>query len=668
MLNHLRMVAAATVIVLAWACAAWAQNPPGKELFEDRCGTCHGADGNGGEHARAITRAVPDLNDSQLTTVIREGLPARGMPSISVSDAELPQLITFARTLKPRGGFQPYRKSFALTNGRTLDGVVVNEGSEDTQVRSDDNRIHLLRSTSALRATADKKAESGKFREVTSETEWRSYNGDLGGNRFTTLKQIHKTNVNRVAPKWIFRIPNSGRLQGTPIVADGVMYVTHANECYALDAGTGRQIWRYQRPRSSGLAGDAASGINRGVAIAGDKLFMVTDNAHLISLDRGTGALIWDVEMADWRENHGATSAPLAVGNVVVSGTGGGDNGARGFVAAFDQATGKEVWRFLTLPKQGEAAWETWKGKSLERGGANAWFTGTYDADTNTLFWPTGNPGPDYNGDERIGDNLYSNSLLALDPTTGKLKWYYQFTPHDLWDWDATETLMVINADWEGQPRKLVVQANRNGFFYVFDRTDGRLLLAKQFIKNLTWASKIGPDGKPVRNPNQEPTAAGTHVCPSQDGATNWFSPSYNASTGLYYVQVFEKCSIYTKRPVEWEQGKAYGGGSQRVDTNPKPQRLLYAIDLQTATRKWELPQVGLGSSWGGTLATATGLVFFGDDSGSFAAADAVSGKVLWSFQANANWHASPMAYQFDGRQYIAVAAGDEILVFGLVE
>lgn len=668
MLKYLRTIAATTVIVLAWACAAWAQNTPGKELFEDRCGTCHGADGNGGEHARAITRAVPDLNDSQLTTVIREGLPARGMPSISVSDAELPQLIAFARTLKPRGGFQPYRKSFALTSGRTLDGLVVNEGSEDMQVRSDDNRIHLLRSTSALRATADKKAESGKFREVTSETEWRSYNGDLGGNRFTTLKQIHKANVNRVAPKWIFRIPNSGRLQGTPVVADGVMYVTHANECYALDAGTGRQIWRYQRPRSSGLAGDAASGINRGVAIAGDKLFMVTDNAHLISLDRGTGALIWDVEMADWRENHGATSAPLAVGNVVVSGTGGGDNGARGFVAAFDQSTGKEIWRFLTLPKQGEAAWETWKGKSLERGGANAWFTGTYDADTNTLFWPTGNPGPDYNGDERIGDNLYSNSLLALDPATGKLKWYYQFTPHDLWDWDATETLMVINADWEGQPRKLVVQANRNGFFYVFDRTNGKLLLAKQFIKNLTWASGIGPDGKPVRNPNQEPTAAGTHVCPSQDGATNWFSPSYNASTGLYYVQVFEKCSIYTKRPVEWEQGKAYGGGSQRVDTNPKPQRLLYAIDLQTATRKWELPQVGLGSSWGGTLATATGLVFFGDDSGSFAAADAVSGKVLWSFQANANWHASPMAYQFDGRQYIAVAAGDEILVFGLVE
>ena len=643
--------------LMVLACTASAQNPPGQVLFEDRCGTCHGADGNGGEHARGITRAVPDLNDSQLTTIIRDGLPARGMPAITVSNPELPALIAFARTLKPRGGFQPYRKSFAMTNGRTLDGLVLSEGSEDAQIRADDNRIHLLRKT-----------DSGKFREVTSETNWPSYNGDVGGNRYTTLAQINKSNVKRVSPRWTFRLPNAGVLQGTPVVVDGVMYVTQANECYALDAGTGRQIWRYQRPRSSGLAGDAARGINRGVALAGDKLFMVTDNAHLIALNRADGTLAWDVEMADWRQNHGATSAPLTVSNVVISGTGGGDNGALGFVAAFDQATGKEVWRFLTLPKQGEPAWDTWKGKSIERGGANGWFTGTYDADTNTLFWPTGNPGPDYNGDERKGDNLYSDSLLALDPANGKLKWYYQFTPHDLWDWDATETPMVIDADWQGQRRKLVVQANRNGFFYVFDRMDGKLLLAKQFIRNLTWASGIGADGKPIRNANQEPTAAGTHVCPSQDGATNWFSPSYNPSTGLYYIQVFEKCSIYTKRPVEWEQGKAYGGGTQRVDTTPKPQRLMYAIDLQTGTRKWELPQTGLGSTWGGTLATSTGLVFFGDDSGSFAAADAVSGKLLWSFQANANWHASPMTYQFDGQQYIAIAAGDDILVFGLLQ
>ena len=645
------------VVCMALSCTVWAQEPPGKRIFEDRCGTCHGADGNGGEHAPAIARALANLQDPQLTTLIREGLAARGMPAIDVSDTDLPPLIAFVRTLRPRGGFQPYRKSFVLAGGRSLDGTVLNEGSEDAQVRADDNRIHLLRS-----------AGSGRFREVTSETNWNTYNGDIGGNRYTALKQIDRTNVKRVAPKWIFRIPNAGRLQGTPVVADGVMYVTQANECYALDAGNGREIWRFQRARSSGLAGDAATGINRGVALSAGRVFMVTDNAHLIALDRANGRLVWDVEMADWQLNHGATSAPLAAGSLVISGTGGGDNGAQGFVAAFDQATGKEVWRFLTLPKRGEPAWDTWKGTSLDRGGANAWFTGTYDPETSTLFWPTGNPGPDYNGDERVGDNLYSNSLLALDLASGRLKWYYQFTPHDLWDWDATETPMIINTTWEGRPRKLVVQANRNGFFYVFDRADGKLLLATQFIKNLTWASGISADGKPIKTPNQVPTAEGTHVCPSQDGATNWFSPSYNPSTGLYYIQVFEKCSIYTKRPVEWEQGKAYGGGTQRVDINPKPQRLLYALDLQTGKRKWELPQTGTGSSWGGTLATATGLVFFGDDSGSFAAADAVTGKTLWSFQANTNWHASPMAYQFDGQEYIAIAAGDAILAFGLVE
>lgn len=228
-----RTVAAILTGLMALACPVWAQNPPGKEIFEDRCGTCHGADGNGGEHARAITRAVPDLQDPQLTTLIREGLPARGMPAINVSDAELSPLIAFVRTLRSRGGFQPYRKIFAMSNGRSLDGLVVNEGSEDAQVRSDDNRIHLLRRT-----------DSGKFRAVTSEINWASYNGDLGGNRYTTLRQIDKSNVKRVAPKWIFRIPNAGRLQGTPVVADGVMYVTQANECYALDAGNGRQIWR----------------------------------------------------------------------------------------------------------------------------------------------------------------------------------------------------------------------------------------------------------------------------------------------------------------------------------------------------------------------------------------------------------------------------------------
>ena len=248
------------------------------------------------------------------------------------------------------------------------------------------------------------------------------------------------------------------------------------------------------------------------------------------------------------------------------------------------------------------------------------------------------------------------------------MKWHYQTTPHDQWDWDTTETPLVINTTWQGQPRKLLVQGNRNGFFYVFDRTNGKLLLAKQFIKELTWATGIGPDGKPLRIAGQAPSEKGTRVCPSQDGATNWYSPSYNPQTGLFYMQTNEKCSIYSLSSAEWEAGKAFLGGAQKTDPSTKAQRILRALDLQTGAVKWELPQQGTADSWGGTLATSNGLIFFCDDSGAFAAADAVSGKLLWNFQTSQNWKASPMAYQFDGKEYIAVAAGTNIMAFGLVE
>jgi alcohol dehydrogenase (cytochrome c) len=285
------------------------------------------------------------------------------------------------------------------------------------------------------------------------------------------------------------------------------------------------------------------------------------------------------------------------------------------------------------------------------------------------VYWPTGNPAKEYDGTDRQGDNLYSDSILALDRKTGQLKWYYQFTPHDLWDWDSTETPVLIDADWQGRPRKLLLHADRNGFYYVFDRGDGKLLLAKQFLKYLTWASGIGADGRPIKLPNQEPSEAGTKVCPSQDGATNWFSPSFNPGTGLYYFQTFEKCSIYTKRETgDWEPGKTYLGGSQRTGPDPKPQRILRAVDYRTGAIVWELPQPGPADSWGGTLSTATGLVIFGEESGALMAVDAVTGKPLWSFQTNHSWKASPMTYSFDGKQYIAVAVGSSIIAFGITE
>ena len=349
--------------------------------------------------------------------------------------AQAPAPAPDARTAPP----VVVRKTVQTTDGRTLEGRVLNEGMADLQLRTDDQKIHLLRKTAGDR-----------YRPVTSQRDWTTYHGDPGGNRYTTLTQIDKSNVARLAPRWVFPIPNVGNVETTPIVVEGIMYISSANEVYALDAGSGRQIWHYQRPRTKGLTGNAAGGFNRGVAISGDRLFLLTDNAHMIAMNRFTGELLWDTEMADWHQNYNGTSAPLVVGNLVISGTAGGDEGVRGFVAAYDTATGKEAWRFWTVPKPGEPGSETWEGKLTEHRGGASWMTGTYDPQLDLVYWPTGNPGLDYNGDERKGDNLYTDSVVALEAKTGKLRWYFQFTPHDIHDWDAQEPPVLVDVELAG--------------------------------------------------------------------------------------------------------------------------------------------------------------------------------------------------------------------------
>ena len=649
---RLRAYVLAVLCPLASAAAVAAQDAgPGRKVFDTRCAACHGADGNGAEMGPPIVVRLSPLDDGALTKLIRSGLPQKGMPPQTVPASEMAVLLKHLRSIQ-RSAPPVVRMSVRMSDGRMLDGQVLGEGFDDLQLRTDDTRVHLLRRT------------GDSYRRVSSDVGWPTYNGDPGGNRYTALSQIDKTTVSRLAPRWMFSVPDAGQLQGTPVVVDGIMYVTNVNECHALDAGTGRRIWHYRRPRTKGVSGGNA---NRGVAVAGDRVFMMTDHAHLIALNRFTGELLWDAPLEDWRKNYAASSAPLPAGNLVITGVSGGEHGANGFVSAHDQETGKEVWRFWTVPRPGEPGSETWGGKDIEHGGAPTWFTGSYDPVLDLLYWPTGNPAKEYNGDDRKGDNLYASSILALERTTGNLKWHFQFTPHDLWDWDATQTSVLVDADWQGKPRKLMLHANRNGFFYVFDRESGERLLTTPFVKNLTWASGVDAKGRPVRLPGQDPSPQGTKVCPSQDGATNWFSPSYNPATGLYYVQTFEKCSIYTKSVQgPWESGKTYLGGSQKTATDPKPLRVLRALDIRTGEVKWELPQPGPAHSWGGTLATATGLVFFGEEGGAFMAVDAANGKPLWSFATNQNWKASPMTYSFDGRQYIAVAAGGNIIAFGL--
>jgi alcohol dehydrogenase (cytochrome c) len=547
------------------------------------------------------------------------------------------------------------RKTVETTDGRKIEGQALNEGFADLAIRTDDKRVVLLRKA------------GDRYRVVTSQGDWPSYHGDPSGNRYSKLTQIDKNNVARLAPRWIFPLANVTTIENTPVVVNGIMYVSSANECYALDAGSGRQVWHYQRARTKGLNGNAAAGFNRGVAWAGNRVFMLTDNAHMIALDRFNGELLWETEMADWHVNYNGTSAPLAVGNLVISGTAGGDEGVRGFVAAYDQATGKEAWRFWTVPQPGEPGSETWPARALEHPSGATWMTGSYDPQLDTIYWPVGNPGPDFYGDDRPGDNLYTDSIVALEAKTGKLKWHYQFTPHDVHDWDAQEPPVLVDTNWKGQPRKLLLQANRNGFFYVLDRTNGQLLLAKSFLKKLNWAEGIGKDGRPILAKLPENPDGSIYVCPGFQGGTNWFSTSFNPSTGLYYFQALERCNLFNKRKMDWEAGKSFMGGTARPAPGETFQKSLRAINIQTGEIVFDVPEVsGQITASAGVLSTASGLVFFGENSGSFMAVDAANGTPLWQFPTNQVWKSSPMTYMFDDKQYVAVAAGQNIVAFGL--
>jgi alcohol dehydrogenase (cytochrome c) len=645
----------------ALAVSASAQAPDARAGFATRCAGCHGVDGNGGEHAPSVLMAVASKSDAELASVITEGVPRKGMPAFKqLPAAEVNALVAHMRTLaqarRGRRGFPPVRMNVTLTDGGTLSGFAIGQTSRELQLRGDDQRIYLLRK------------DGDKYRRVTSQTGWTSMHGGFSGNRYSELKHITPENISRMAVRWVSAVPNAGRLQGTPQVHDGVMYVTSTNTVIALDAGSGARLWEFSRPPTPGLIGNARSpGNNRSVSVAGDKVFMQTDHAHLIALNRHTGQVIWETEMADFRQNYNTTGSLLAVENLVVAGTAGGEEGVRGFLAAYDQETGKEVWRFWTIPAPGEKGSETWDGPDIHHGGGPTWLTGSYDPETKTVYWPTGNAGPDFNGDNRKGDNLYTCSILALDVMTGKLKWHFQPTPHDEWDWDAVQPLVLVDANWRGQPRKLLLQANRNGFLYVLDRTDGKMLLASPMVKKLTWAKGIAPDGRPILNPNQVPTPEGTRICPAVEGAANFFSTSYNPATRLFYVNTLERCAIYTKRPApEWQAGRNYYGGGGQRDPQDKAQKFLRAFDIETGKVVWEIPQEGPANTWTGTLTTASGLVIFGDDGNSLAAADAKTGKRLWEFPLTEPLHTSPMTYQFDGKQYVSILNGGIVYTFGV--
>ena len=522
-------------------------------------------------------------------------------------------------------------------------------------------------SEATQQVTTEVNVHSKDLLAPTPGANWLSYNGDYSGRRYSELAQITAKNVDQLRAQWVFHSRNSDHLEVTPIVVHGLMLVTSANDVFALDAQTGRVVWHYARPISEGLIDDASRHISRGVAVWHNRVYRETDNAHLLCLDARSGHLIWDVAYADWNRNYGATSAPLVVKDKIIVGTSGGDDGVRGFVAAYDAESGKLAWRFWTIPAPGEPGSESWPGDLYLHGGGTTWMPGTYDPELNTLYWGTSNPAPDFEGSVRPGDDLYTDCVLALDPDTGKLKWDFQFTPHDLFDYDATETPVLIDATYKGQPRKLLVEANRNGFVYTLDGSTGEFLSAVGFVEKLNWTTGIDAKGRPVRT-DVRPTPEGTEICPGYGGATNWFSPSYNASTGLMYFMALEQCQTYFSAPVpqQFEPGKEfYSTGVKRVPGETF-QKLLVAYDVGRGAIAWKYPQTGPGHSSGGTMTTAGGVVFFGDDAQSFEAADARDGKRLWHFNTGQDIGASPMTYAVQGKQYVAIAAGCDIFSFAL--
>lgn len=493
---------------------------------------------------------------------------------------------------------------------------------------------------------------------------WLMYSGTLDSQRYSRLDQINTDNVTELEMIWSYQIPVIDRAETVPTVVDGIMFITEApSNLTAVDAQTGRVYWRYDHEMPDDLR-ICCGRNNRGVAILGETLFMSTLDAHLVAIDARTGNVLWDREVADYQAGYSKTAAPLIVKDKVVTGIAGGEFGIRGFIDAYDPVTGELEWRTYAIPGPGEPGNDSWSGDSWRTGGAATWITGSYDPELNLIYWGTGNPGPDWNGDVRLGDNLYSDSALALNGDTGEIEWHFQFTPHDVHDYDSIQIPILADIEYEGSMRKVMLWANRNAFFYTIDRATGEFLLGKPFASQ-TWAQGLDANGRPIRVPGMAPTYEGILVSPPIVGATNWYSPGYSQQTGLFYVTSFDGEQEFFKRDEDYEEGERFTGGGGRY-TQPMDafHSSIRAINPATAEIEWEFPIMPRSSA--GITTTAGGIVFTGSADGYFFALDAASGEELWHISLGARVHAAPMTYAVDGKQYVTIASGNVVYTFGL--
>jgi len=481
---------------------------------------------------------------------------------------------------------------------------------------------------------------------------WPTYNGDYSGRRFSTLDQINATNIKSLTLAWIYSARQE--LKSTPLEVNGILYFTSPDNVWAVDARFGREIWHYYRKSEGDHIG------NRGLGMYKNWLYFTTPDAHLICLDAKDGTVRWNVELADPKLGYFATMAPLVVRDHIVAGISGDVTDVRGYLESLDPETGAVQWRWYTEPDPGQPGSETWPKDTdaLLHGGGMTWMTGTYDPELNLLYWGTGNPNPVLVGDERPGDNLYTCSIVALNPDTGKLVWAFQPSPHDVHDWDAVETPVLFNAEFKGKPRKLLAQASRNSFFFVLDRTTGEHLVTAPFIDQ-TWASGVDSQGRPIAKPDTAPSPDGALVEPSSDGGTNWMAPSFDPQTNLFYVNCRRIFSVFYRTT----EGKAEGWGGR--DRNLWANSTLRALDYKTGKVVWN-HELGNGGTIAGILTTAGHLLFTADNSGNLLALDPATGKTLWHLNVGGDLIASPMTYEIDGRQYLIVPIQDNVYAFAL--
>lgn len=654
------------------------------------CSGCHMVKGRGGVNGPDLSDVAVRSTLKEINTWLDDPTSLMGVKSLSVCPfwAFCPD-------------FQWAVADVTLRNRTILRGFVRNQTEHEVVLQTLDGRFHLLDESEFIAVTRERQsympilhvsAEQrhdllaylsglagieegpvpGSLPPVSQADidqimkprsgDWPSYNGTLDGNRYSPLRQINTANVKDLQPQFIFA-PGGQGLEGTPLVIGGLMYVTGGTRVCALNAKTGAHVWCVSRDNGVAAAPRTAAapvGPNRGVAVLGDRVLYISDDAYLVCLNRLTGAVMWSRSLPE-KDAVGkfySSMAPMIVNDLVIAGIAGGDTPMRGFVVAYDVASGREAWRFYTIPKAGEPLADTWKGNALPTGGGATWASGSYDMETGTLYWAVGNPYPDTDADERAGRNLYTNSVIALDAKSGTFKWYFQFTPWDTHDWDATEPLVLVDANWRGKPRKLLLSAQRSGIFYVLDRTSGEFLLAKPFVKKMTWASGFEKDGTPILTTGNTPTVEGTKTCPAVRGATNWYAQSYDPLTELFYVMAAEDCGIYRK------SGEVFGNNPDPSDPGT---RLVRALNIETGAVIWEKLLTGpQETNYTGVLTTAGGLVFHGETGGDFAAVDAKSGKTLWTFRGNDSWRASPMTYMVDGRQYVAGMDGTTLISFSL--